>query len=492
VVYAHHLFLDLDLIEKVLTFDAPGACPPGVAVVGFRATRVLLIRALLGRLTDRPRTEHDYLHDSRGSAVIQLRAAFLVLGLAGVLAVTAVVIARDGGSASTVGSGPVTLRPVDGGPAYYARFPRSFPARASYFPIGVWLESVVSPDDVARDKRAGLNTYVGLTPNSRLPVVAAHGMKVVAQYEDWVDRANAPGSSAIAGWLLADEIDMQVSPREGFSELRSARRKLPPDDGRLVYNNFGKGVAFWNSEAAAARYVGEFQDVVSADTYWFTDGSICGLGEGGGRRGVVKQRRCHLAANYGWTVRRVRRLLRPAHSKPVWSFVEVGHPFPEPRWPSIRPAQVRAATWNGLIHGARGVIYFNHSFGGPAPTQHALREPAYAAVRSVVTKTNALIRRLAPVLNAPFADRLASTTGAIDTMAKYYRGDFYLFAGSRDTGRQSATFWTPCVGNGTVRVIDEDRTIPLSDGAFTDTFADGNAVHIYRLDGGSDCGVGAG
>lgn len=433
---------------------------------------------------------HDF-HPRRW-AVIQLRAAVLVLGLAGVLAVAAVVIAGNLGTASPVGSAAVTLRPVDGGPAYYARFPRSFPARESYFPIGVWLESVVSHADVSRDRRAGLNTYVGLTANSRLPVVAAHDMKVIAQYDEWVDRANAPGSNAIAGWLLADEIDMQVSPREGFGVLRSASRKLPPDDGRLVYNNFGKGVAFWNSEEAAARYVAEFQDVVSADTYWFTDDNICELGEGGGRRGVVKQPRCHLAANYGWTVRRVRRLLRPARGKPVWSFVEVGHPFSEAHWPSITPAQVRAATLSSLINGARGVVYFNHSFGGPAPTQHALREPAYAAVRTVVTKTNALIRRLAPVLNAPFADGLASTTAAVDTMAKYYHGNFYLFAGSRAAGRQSATFWMPCVGDATATVIDEDRTIPVTDGAFTDTFADGNAVHIYRIDGGSDCRVDAG
>ena len=457
-------------------------------------TRGPLSGALIGRLTDARVPEPDDLHDfhSRRRAAIQLRAAVLVLGLAGVLAVTAVVIAGNNGTTSTVGSGAVKLRPVDGGRAYYARFPRSLPPRESYFPIGVWLESVVSPADAARDKRAGLNTYVALTANSRLPVVAAHGMKVIAQYDEWVDRADGPGSNAIAGWLLADEIDMQVSPRDGFAELKSARRKLPPDDGRLVYNNFGKGVAFWNSENAAARYVREFQDVVSADTYWFTDGNICGLGEGGGQRGVVKQRSCGLAANYGWTVRRVRRLLRPARSKPVWSFVEVGQPFSEADRPSITPAQVRAATWSGLINGARGVVYFNHSFGGPAPTQHALREPAYAAVRSVVTRTNALIRRLAPVLNAPFADGLASTTAAVDTMAKYYRGSFYLFAGSRAAGRQSATFWIPCVGDATVKVIDEDRTVRLTEGAFTDSFANGNAVHIYRIDGGSDCGVDAG
>jgi hypothetical protein len=41
-----------------------------------------------------------------------------------------------------------------------------------------------------------------------------------------------------------------------------------------------------------------------------------------------------------------------------------------------------------------------------------------------------------------------------------------------------------------VTVVDEDRTSAVRDGAFSDTFADGNAVHIYLLPGaGSACGI---
>jgi len=41
----------------------------------------------------------------------------------------------------------------------------------------------------------------------------------------------------------------------------------------------------------------------------------------------------------------------------------------------------------------------------------------------------------------------------------------------------------------TVTVIDENRSIPLENGGFSDYFADGNAVHLYRIDGGSTCGL---
>jgi hypothetical protein len=38
-------------------------------------------------------------------------------------------------------------------------------------------------------------------------------------------------------------------------------------------------------------------------------------------------------------------------------------------------------------------------------------------------------------------------------------------------------------------VLDENRALPVAGGSFTDSFADGNAVHVYRLDGGATCGL---
>ena len=55
------------------------------------------------------------------------------------------------------------LRQADGGPGYYGRFSNALPTKPSYFPIGVWFESVVSQRDINLDKDVGLNTYVVLT-----------------------------------------------------------------------------------------------------------------------------------------------------------------------------------------------------------------------------------------------------------------------------------------------------------------------------------------
>jgi hypothetical protein len=396
------------------------------------------------------------------------------------------------------------MRLVDGGTGYYAKFKPALPAGPSFFPIGVWFESVLAPPEAATDKAAGINIYVQLTSNTDLGVIRAAGMYAIP------GAATGVGSESV-GYMTADETDMWGGPGSapwtgnspgngdicrpssaqcGYTIAQRMRASFPRD-GRFVYANYGKGVTFWEQPVQAARFVNQFQDVVSADNYWFTDPHICGGSEGGtffaGKD--ISPDRCRRASNYGRTIDRLRSLISPAGSKPVWAFVELGHPFSEGDAPSITPAQVTAAVWSSLIHGARGIIYFNHSFGGPCVTQHALREDCYAPIRAAVTRTNARITKLAPVLNAPSADGVVKTSTGADVAVKWYDGHFYVLAGSNRTGAQTVTFAMPCAGDAVATVLDEDRTRSVTKGAFSDRFADGDAVHIYRIDGGSSCGA---
>jgi hypothetical protein len=379
------------------------------------------------------------------------------------------------------------LQEVDGGPTWYGAFSNPLPTRASFFPIGVWFESVVSQADIEKDRRAGLNTYVVLTRNSDLRLIASNRMHVLAQHGEWQGQAPA---RAIAGWELRDEIDMELGPDQGFQELQRILAGLP-SDGRMRYNNYGKGVMFWETDAEAARFVNA-QDLVSADTYWFSDENICSQWEGGallsGSTRPLTATECHRASNYGATVRRMRRLVSPARSKPVWAFVEVGHPFSEDNWPTIQPAEVQAAVWHSLIAGARGIIYFNHSFGGPNETQHALRDPAYGAVRSAVRRTNRRIRALASVLNAPTVSSGWSQGSGTRAIVKWAKRRLYVFAGSAGSAVRGR-FALRCVRGRRARVLYENRSVRVRAGRFTDSFADGNAIHIYRMDGRSKCGL---
>jgi hypothetical protein len=395
------------------------------------------------------------------------------------------------------------VQPVDGGPDYYASFVSSLPADPGFFPLGVWFAGVSDPTDVARDRAVGLNTYVRLTDTSDLSLAAAAGMSVVTD-------APPPGDAAapVAGWLLEDEADMWGGPGWarwtgdtggeacapaaspcGYTAMHQLAADAP-DDGRLRYSNYGKGVAFWESDDQAAVFVNRFQDVASADTYWFTDPNICGASEGGvlvGGGAALRESACRRASNYGATVDRLRDLVQPAGSRPVWALVEVGHPFTEDWAPTIRPREIRAAVWSSIIHGARGIVYFAHSFGGRCETQHALREPCYRDARAMVAATNQQITELAPVLNSPSVIGVTRTNGHVDTLTKWWRDTYYVFAGARSPDRHRVTLRLGCTGDATVTVLGEHRTLPVVGGTFVDTYADGDAVHLYRIDGGTSC-----
>jgi hypothetical protein len=321
----------------------------------------------------------------------------------------------------------------------------------------------------------------------------AAGRKEVGWFvNDEADMWGGPGFAAWTGQYPGQgNICRPSSATCGYTIQQKLIRGLPVDH-RFRYANYGKGVTFWETDVQAARFVNRFQDVVSADNYWFTDDTICIFNQGGGFysskllvNGFLPSSLCHLASNYGLTVQRVRQLARDR--KPVWAYIELGHPFATGG--SIKPQQVTAAVWQSLIAGARGIIYFNHSFGGRCITDNILRDRCYSGIRAAVIKVDRQIRSLAPVLNAPYADGVVTGSPGVNMSTKWHAGHFYVLAGSSRPTGHTATFSMPCVGSATVTVLGEGRTINATNGTFADRFADGNAVHIYRIDGGSSCGT---
>ena len=110
---------------------------------------------------------------------------------------------------------------------------------------------------------------------------------------------------------------------------------------------------------------------------------------------------------------------------------------------------------------------------------------------NTVTSVDAQIKSIAPALNGPRLTSGFSASSNVRAVAKWDGQNFYVIAGSAENGGPfQSTFSIPCVGNATATVLGENRTIPVSAGSFSDSFADGNAVHIYRIDGGSTCGLG--
>jgi hypothetical protein len=405
-----------------------------------------------------------------------------------------------------------------GGPAFYDQFPvaaRAGWTKPTYFPLGAWLESVQQRSDVAADKAAGMTTYVNLTDNSDPSVVRANGMT------DLGDGTLPPGQgSETVGYVLSDEVDGWAGPGDGpygggypgdgticetdqkcgYTAMRYWNAQTPSGDGRLRYMGYTTAVLAFNSDAEASEFVNDFQDVVAADLYWYTvdncEAYANAMDLPGGSRGGT----CRTAQKYGANVDRLRFLQTvPSHEatpgdivsrglRPVWMDVELGCPFTDTPALCITPDQTAGAVWSSLIHGAMGIIYFNHNFNGPCPTQNVVRDTGCSldvAATKGVTALNARIKNLAPVLNT---QSLAFTANPnADTMLKYYNGSYYLFSMLSDNVPAGTIGLKLPAGlsASTVQVVDENRTLPVTNGQISDSFTHDYSVHIYKITPGA-------
>jgi hypothetical protein len=394
---------------------------------------------------------------------------------------------------------PLPRVPWEGGPSYYRSFPaaqRTGWTDPSFFPIGVWYESVLSQEDVDRDKAVGLNTYVMLTDNSNVEIIRRNGMSAIIP-QPFKNR----GDESV-GWILGDEADMWGGPgngtwtgnypgqgpictntREGcgLDVMRRESASIPAGETGLRYANYGKGVMFWQSDADAGKFVNGFSSVVSNDIYWYTDPHVCSAPAEGPSRGVTS-RNCRRSANYGLTMERMRELdALDGKRQPVWAFIEVGHPFTEDDAPTINGNQIAGAVMSSLIHEARGIQYFNHNFGGSCISQHVLRDRCGAEIRPAVTELNKRVATLAPVLNTQ--SYAWEFNAGLDTMLKAWDGSFYVFAmlGSKTaTGSHRLTL-PPELAGSRAEVLFENRTVPISGGAIQDNFAAEYTYHIYKI-----------
>ncbi len=368
--------------------------------------------------------------------------------------------------------------PPDGGANYYGQFSNSLPTSADYFPIGVWGAYNQTQANRDLDAQVGINLYVWAADSGFYDQIRTDG-----RFQT-LNTLDSPGGTEQAGWVLDDEIDMTVGP-SGCSTIQ--QRQASITDGRAGYANYGKGIfPGWETDAQFRCFV-EAQDLQSDDIYWFSDPNVCdSQAEGASLFGVadITETQCRRASNYGAIVERMRFLDgQDGQRKPIWNFVEVSHPFSEapPDSPNITDAQINAAVWHSIIAGARGIIYFQHSFGVNQPCygdHHTLRSDCHGH-RAQVTATNAQVKSLASVLNSPTVTSGLNAPNNVKVLGKLSNNQLYIFAGSRENVSSNATFTVQ--SGSSVTVIGENRTIPITNNQFTDSFANGNTIHIYRV-----------
>jgi hypothetical protein len=204
---------------------------------------------------------------------------------------------------------------------------------------------------------------------------------------------------------------------------------------------------------------------------------------------------------------------------PIVSYIENGTALISgtPRNPT--PPEYNWAVWSSVIHGARIIITFadTDQSGG---FQHSIQGGQTISTYDQGKLTHTLLNNLARILNSPFALGYATVTphgylfptfepspanGGIELCCHWYQGGsftnssgtfpngFYIFATTRNSETVTNTSATFTVKSGTTAVVvGESRSIPISAGSFTDTFANAWTVHIYQIQGGAAPYVGPG
>ncbi len=354
-------------------------------------------------------------------------------------------------------------------------YKNGLPTEASYFPIGVWLQS---PSNAPEYKAIGVNLFIGLyegPTEGQLAELAERQMPVIAEQNDVA--LKSPNAGVVRGWIAADEPDNAQPLASGSwgscipaNEVakRSADIKAK-DPTRPVLISFGRGVAdpAWRGRGSCTGDMAYYDiaaagaDILSFDIYPVVSDTPA------------------VAGRLDYPSRGVKRLRAAAREgQRVWAVIETTHI--ESKEARISPAQLRSEVWLALIEGANGIVYFAHEWTGGFREDGLFR---YPEIVDAVRNTNAFVMQLAPVLNSPTIEGRLAVASAISTaaMLKEHDGTLYLFAGSTSAETGSASFSFGDFSSGRAEVIGENRNLTIANGAFHDRFDSPYQIHIYRI-----------
>lgn len=383
--------------------------------------------------------------------------------------------------------------PWEGGADYYKQFPSTVKAGwtdKNHFPIAVWWGAASSDGEMQYDKKQGINTYVVTNPNADPDLFTRNGMDYVGHALKGMDRNH----EAWVGDYLDDEVDGRFTAAEGQAHLKKLSDALP-DHSKPRYANFTGMVISWFGsnpawDTASKNYVNNYTDMNSIDAYWFSSEQCDWKNPNGfAYMTTFTKDNCRSSQAYGRTTKSLR--LRDAQDgklQPNWNFIEnVDVAADGESFHDLTPAEVKGAAMSTLINEARGLIWFNNSFGGKCSTGNALRasqNASYACRDTVLAmgEINRFVQSLAPVLNTQSYEW--NFGEGLETMLKVHDGSAYVFAMSTDDrAAGSRTFTVPAELKGrTVEVVGENRTIkPKADGTFTDSFATLDSYHVYKI-----------
>jgi len=384
--------------------------------------------------------------------------------------------------------------PADNGeftPAYFGKWTKGMPVDQAFFPIGVWLQDPNRVRDgkvnALNYKDVGVNTFVnlwefpgGADSAARLATIKKYGLRSVAggydgSAADGTRKVNGfNAADVLNGYGLGDEQDMSSGPHLGPEEVSAAASAIrTADPSRPIYNNFGKAFSLYpwvgahEDDAGLRAYCSQI-DIASSDYYAATD--------------QYEPADKHTPNYYGNAIDHVRNFC--GGGKPVWGFVETGHPGGTGNFPPysdsgvIAASTIEQAVWSMLAHGANGIIYFVHDFLPNGFTEDGVFD--HPGNLATVKRVNTEIQAIASILNAQRQPKGLVVDGA-DATLRADAGGWYVVAAANTSGSTKASFTVAAAAGRSVEVVGENRTLQADpNGIWSDNLS-GWGHHVYRI-----------
>ena len=287
-----------------------------------------------------------------------------------------------------------------------------------YFPIGVFYQpaNAVATTTFAGWKGRGVNTLIGyetqgnsISIDDYTSAAAAAGFQIIREPTANPATDNAPN---LVAWLQPDEPELRhINP--AILNATYATWKVANPTRPILINFAGafmvSGFAPLKTQAQYAPYI-QAGDWVAQDLYPVTGwNQPNALGAVGAATATLRS----------WS------------NKPTFAYIETSNQrlqsnsTPEAFERGPTPSEVRAETWDAIIHGARGIAYFPQEING-------FRYDATPIdVAAEITRQNAAITGLAPALTSdtlPDVTTVAFTNRAIEYVTRSFGGITYLIA----------------------------------------------------------------
>jgi hypothetical protein len=348
-----------------------------------------------------------------------------------------------------------------------------------FFLIGTYMPTT---DEFQKWKDRGVNTLVE-------EAGAANPSTIIAAWSDKAQKmglkmirrplpnpADDIGNTNLLAWMQEDEPD---GNGQGYVNIQPCTAKYNAwkqiDPTRPVYINFGGSDVVSALDGAPPTWCSSpYTDCILASTYasliaaadWVSNDRypVTGYLNAGTTRGDLTLIGDPMDKLATWT------------TKPLFDYIETSSQNFVAGTRGVTPDELRVEIWLSIIHGVRGYVFFPQVVGG-----NTTNDGTPADVATEMTNVNALVTQIASVLQGAINPPQITATAAspVEVGWRNAPGGMYFIAVNPVTTTQNTTLTLTGTGSATVAtVLGESRTVPISGGKITDSFAS-HEVHIY-------------